>query len=90
MPGVRGAIFIPRTARGPGGDARQLGLKGHVEKKSPASDLRGGRTLSISGGNWSMKRASSSACRTSTEKPRRWRSRRAKLFPVLCRLNQVP
>ena len=46
--------------------------------------------MSISGGNWSMKRASSSACRTSTENPRRWRSRRAKLFPVLCRLNQVP
>lgn len=36
-----------------------------------------------------MNLAKSSACLTSTAKPRRWRSLLAKEFPVLCRLNQV-
>ena len=37
-----------------------------------------------------MKRASSSAWRTSMENPRRCRSRLANPWPVLCRLNHVP
>ena len=89
MPGVSVAIFIPRTARGPGGDARQLGLKGHVEKKSPASDLRGGRTLSISGElvdeTGELFRLSHVDGEASeVEEPPR------EAVPVLCRLNQVP
>lgn len=43
--------------------------------------------MSISGGNWSMNRTSSSACRTSSANPRRCRSLRAKEWPVRCLLN---